>query len=154
MDSIEEIINIISPDYQSMAPLFPIEKPAIPTDYVYHFSTSSNLLYEVRFAHKTDNVLGMVVNFSVLSDEFDNEYSVTNRGEIYSVIATVIEIIRIFHNEHHLSDSYEFSGEFKEEETKESASIRTRLYLRYAAKVLNTGWSAVLRGNKVILKKS
>jgi hypothetical protein len=153
MELNDHIENIISPTYQHPAKFFQVEKPLIPTGYIYHFSTSSGLLYEVRFARKQDNVLGIVVNFSVLSDEFDNEYSVTNRGEIYSVIATVIEIIRIFHNEHHLSDSYEFSGEFKENETKETASIRTRLYLRYASKVLSKGWMAELQGNKVILKK-
>ena len=153
MEYSDELESLVDSGYKPSIALFSIEKPAIPTGYLYHFSTSSGLLYEVRFARKQDNILGMVVNFSVLSDEFEHEYAMTNRGEVYSVIATVIEIIRMFHCEHHLTDSYEFHGEFKDNEEKETASIRTRLYLRYAQKILSKSWKAQLTGNKVVLRK-
>lgn len=146
---------IIDPDYKPVAQVFPITPPAIESGYVYFFTSKSGLLYEVRFAPKTDNILGMVVNFTVVSDEFDLDYPVTNRGELYSVIATVIEIIRLFHVHHNFTTSYEFSGEFKDDENKEeqNASIRSRLYLRYAPRVLNHHWKPIVVGNKVILKK-
>jgi hypothetical protein len=153
MEHDEPIDNIISPDYQHVAKLCKIEAPLIPTGYVYMFTSLTGLRYEVRFARKADNILGMVVNFSVLSEEYDNEYSVTNRGEIYSIIATVIEIIRMFHTHHYLTDSYEFCGEFKDDESRDAASIRTRLYIRYAKKALNKGWKIDLQGNKVLLHK-
>jgi hypothetical protein len=146
---------IILPQYRPVNLVFPITPPAIESGYVYHFTTSSSLLYEVRFAPKSNKILEMVVNFTVLSDEFEHDYPVTNRGEIYSVIATVIEIIKMFHFQHNFTVSYEFSGEFKEneEKEKEKSSIRTRLYLRYAGRILNDHWKPELTGNKVILRK-
>ena len=144
---------VISTAYKPEIGIFKITPPAIESGYIYHFTTSSELLYEVRFARKADNALAMVVNFSVLDDEFDHEYSVTNRGELYSVIATVIEIIKMFHHQHNFTVSYEFSGEFKENEPKEVASIRSRLYFRYAQRVLNTNWKVITEANRVILRK-
>ena len=144
---------VISSVYQTVTDVFPIKPPTFESGNIYHFTTSSDLLYEVRFARKTDNSLAMVVNFSVLDDEFEHEYSVTNRGELYGVIATVIEIIKLYHHSHNFTISYEFSGEFKENEEKKNTSIRTRLYLRYAQRVLNVNWKSIVEGNKVILKK-
>ncbi len=146
---------VILPSYVPACAVFPITPPAIESGYVYNFTTSSGLLYEVRFAPKKDKILEMIVNFTVLSDEFEHDYPVTNRGELYGVIASVIEIIKMFHRHHNFTISYEFSGEFKENENKENdiTSIRSRLYLRYAGKVLNNNWAPELLGNKVILRK-
>lgn len=149
----EKGTSIIRPDYTPKVPVFQITPPVIETGYVYHFTTPSCLLYEVRFAAKADNLLEMVVNFSVLSDEFEYEYSVTNRGELYGIIATVIEILIRFHRTHILTTSYEFTGEFKEGENKSEASIRSRLYIRYAERILDPAWRVELSGNKVLLRK-
>lgn len=145
---------LILPTYKPNCEVFNIIPPPFETGYVYHFTTRSNLYYEVRFAPKSNNILSMVVNFTVDSDEFDDDYPVTNRGEIFSVIATVIEIMKMFHKHHNFTISYEFSGEFKEnEEDKNRPSIRSRLYLRYAERLLNSNWKAFVNGNKVIIKK-
>jgi hypothetical protein len=146
---------IILPEYNPANLVFPITPPAIESGYIYHFTTGSGLLYEVRFAPKANKILEMVVNFTVISDEYEHDYPVTNRGEVYSVIATVIEIIKMFHHQHNFTVSYEFSGEFKEDEEKEqaNASIRSRLYLRYAGRILNNNWKPEIAGNKVILRK-
>jgi len=144
---------LISPDYKPTAKIFPIEVPEIQTGDTYYFTTESGLKYQVRFGKKRDNYLGNIVNFSVLSDEFEDEYSETNRGEVYRIIATVIEIVRIYHSFHIHSDTYEFTGEFKDTKDKQAASIRTRLYYRYAQKILNPEWKPHLEGNKVIVKK-
>ena len=101
----------------------------------------------------SNNYLGNIINFSVLSDEFEDEYSETNRGEIYRIIATVIEIVRIYHENHEHSDTYEFTGEFKDEHESQAASIRSRLYYRYAQQILNENWVPVLEGNKVTIYK-
>ena len=144
---------LISPDYKPTAKIYPIEVPEIQTGDTYYFTTESGLKYQVRFGKKRDNYLGNIVNFSVLSDEFEDEYSETNRGEVYRIIATVIEIVRIYHSFHIHSDTYEFTGEFKDSKDKQTASIRTRLYYRYAQKILNPEWKPYLEGNKVIVKK-
>ncbi len=144
---------LIRSDYQSNTEIYPIESPEIKTGDTYYFTTDSGLVYQVRFGKKRDNYLGNIVNFSVLSEEFEDEYSETNRGEIYRIIATVIEIIRIYHSNHIHSDSYEFTGEFKNKNEREEVSIRTRLYYRYAERVLAENWNLILEGNKVIINK-
>ena len=144
---------LIRPDYQPSSEVYRIESPEIKTGDTYYFTTQSGLKYQVQFGKKRDNYLGNIINFSVLSEEFEDEYSETNRGEVYRIIATVIEIIRIYHSNHIYSDSYEFTGEFKDRNERKESSIRTRLYYRYAQRVLNYNWDLLLEGNKVIINK-
>lgn len=144
---------LIRPDYQPSSEVYRIESPEIKTGDTYYFTTESGLKYQVRFGKKRDNYLGNIINFSVLSEEFEDEYSETNRGEVYRIIATVIEIIRIYHSNHIHSDSYEFTGEFKNRNERKESSIRTRLYYRYAQRILNYNWNLLIEGNKVIINK-
>ena len=138
-------------DYQPSVPPYPIKKPGILSGSNYYFNTASGLRYEVLFAKKRDNFLGNIVNFSVLNDEFDDEYTETNRGEVYRVIATVIEIIRIYHEYHAYSTSYEFSGEFKDQNDDQQASKRSLLYYNKGLKILHPAWNIELCGNKVVV---
>jgi hypothetical protein len=101
-------------DYEPIFEPYPIKVPEIQSGDTYYFSTESGLQYQVRFGKKRDNYLGNIINFSVLGEEFEDEYSETNRGEIFRIISTIIEIIRIYHENHVHSDTYEFTGEFKE----------------------------------------
>jgi hypothetical protein len=145
---------IISGEYEPGCIVYHITPPSYETGYVYHFTTDSELVYEVRFGPKADNMLQVVVNFTVISDEFEHDYPVTNRGEMYRIIATVIEILRTFHYFHQLTESYEFSGEYKEnEKNRENGSIRSRMYMRWALKVLIPMWKPSICGNKVVLRK-
>jgi hypothetical protein len=145
--------ELIRDDYSPAAEPYTIIAPEIPSGNIYFFITDSGLEYEVRFGRKKDNFLGNVINFGVLNEEFDNEYSLTNRGETYRIIATVIEIVRMYHSQHPTSNSYEFTGEFKAGEKQEN-SIRSRLYYRYAMKVLCVGWKVILFENKVTISRS
>jgi hypothetical protein len=61
---------VISPEYKPVNTVFPIVPPAIESGYLYHFTSGSGLLYEVRFAPKATNIFEMVVNFTVIGDEF------------------------------------------------------------------------------------
>ncbi len=148
-----EDLHIVRPDYTPTSKLYEIISPEIPTDDTYYFTTDSGLKYQVRFGKKRENYLGNIINFSVLSDEFEDEYSETNRGEVYRIIATVVEIMRIYHTHHSHSDTYEFTGEYKDNHDESESSIRTRLYFRYAKKLLNDNWDAKLDGNKVVIQK-
>jgi hypothetical protein len=133
---------------------YTITNPPVPSGQVYYFTTESGLLYEVRFGRKTDNYFSHVINFGVRSDDFEHEYAATNKGEIYSIIPTVIEIICRFQKEHPNNNYYEFTGEFKEFNDSQEASIRSRLYLRIAQRFINTrNWKTELCGNKVVLSK-
>lgn len=140
-------------DYHPIFKAYPVKTPEIQSGDTYYFTTDSGLQYQVRFGKKRDNYLGNIINFSVLSEEFEDEYSETNRGEIYRIISTIIDIIRIYHENHVHSDTYEFTGEFKESRDDQPASIRSRLYYRYAKKCLNEDWEPILEGNKVVIRK-
>jgi hypothetical protein len=144
-------VELIREDYQPAVQPYPVQAPEIKTGSEYYFETVSGLTYQVMFARKTDNYLENVVNFSVLSEDYEDEYSETNRGEIYRVIATVIEVIRMFHQYHAHSIRYEFSGEFKKGNEHRETSIRTLLYYRKAREILNSGWKLEMEGNRVII---
>lgn len=140
-------------NYSAEVDHYQVELPKIISGSSYYFNTESGLRYQVIFARKRDNYLENIVNFSVLNDEFEDEYSETNRGEIYRVIATVAEIIRIYQENHRYSVSYEFSGEFKDENKDRETSIRTLLYFRKAHQILHASWKISKEGNKVIVSR-
>ncbi len=146
-----EHLPLFREDFKPTVPSYDIERPNIPSGSIYYFNTGSGLKYEVLFAKKRDNYLENIINFSVLNEEFEDEYSETNRGEVYRVIATVSEIIQIYHDNHGYSHSYEFSGEFKDENKGRETSIRTLLYCRMAKKMMHDTWDIELNGNKVVV---
>lgn len=142
---------LLRDDFNHTVPPYPIEPPSIISGSTYYFESESGLRYEVLFAKKKENYLENIINFSVISDEFEDEYSETNRGEVYRVIATVTEIIRVYHENHKYSISYEFSGEFKKGKRNRETSVRTLLYYRHAERLLHPSWNLELIGNKVIV---
>lgn len=147
-------VPLISNSYTPPYPAFRIKEPDIKSGAIYYFNTSSGLTYQVSFGKKKNNYLGNIINFSVISEEYEDEYSETNKGEVWKIISTVIEVIRLFHENHPYSRSYEFSGEFKKYEKKTGASIRTRLFLRSMKKVADFRfWRVSLENNKVLLYK-
>jgi len=148
----EIIVPLLKSGYKQILKAYPIETPEIKSGATYFFETDSGLKYEVLFAKKK-NYFENIINFSVLNDEFEDEYSITNRGEIYRVIATVIEIIIIYHENHAYSTRYEFSGEFKEGNESRTTSIRTMLYYRKAKEIMNPAWNIELSGNKVSIHR-
>lgn len=143
-------IPLFRDNYHPEVQYYAVQLPAIKSGAEYYFETDSGLKYQVIFARKKSSYLEHIINFSVLSEEFEDEYSETNRGEIYRVIATVIEIIRIFHHHHGTSTSYEFSGEFKAGNEAREVSIRTLLYYRKAREILHPDWELEIQGNKVV----
>ncbi|MGC9344163.1 MAG: hypothetical protein ACP5E3_15780 [Bacteroidales bacterium] len=141
---------LISKDYIPLTVVYDIVKPDIKSGYTYYFKTDSGLTYQVTFGRKKRNYLENIINFSVISDEFEDEYSETNKGEAWRIISTMTEIVRIYHSQHPFSHSYEFSGEFKERGEKQGSSIRTRLFLRTIMRVLDFRfWEVRLEANKV-----
>jgi hypothetical protein len=146
-------IPLFRTDFRQEVPHYPIRMPDIKSSGEYYFETGSGLRYQVMFARKKGSYLEHIVNFSVLSDAYEDEYSITNRGEIYRVIATVMEIIRIYHEYHACSVSYEFSGEFKKGNEGRETSIRTLLYYRKAQAIVHPSWMVTLKGNRVLVHR-
>jgi hypothetical protein len=147
-------IPLIKSDYIPATIIYQVKKPEISSGSVYYFETDSGLKYQVTFGKKKNNYLGNIINFSVIDDDFEDEYSETNKGEAFRIISTMIEIFKIYHENHPYSNSYEFSGEFKEKRDIHEHSIRTRLYYRTARNVIDLNyWNISLEGNRVVLAK-
>lgn len=149
----KEYFPLFREDYKPTIEHYKIKVPEIHSGSTYYFTTESGLQYEVLFAKKRENYLENIVNFSVLSEDFEDEYSETNRGEVYRVISTVTEVVRLYHENHAYSTSYEFSGEFKEENEGRETSIRTLLYFRKAKNIVAPNWDINLVGNKLVVSR-
>ncbi|MBK6526256.1 MAG: hypothetical protein IPO32_15865 [Crocinitomicaceae bacterium] len=136
-----------------MGPIYEIIKPNIPTGQVYHFSTDFGVEYEVRFARKKENILHAVIAFGVLNEEYEGEeYALTNKGDVWKVMRTIITIISIYGEKHPNTQVYEFTGVLKEGEDNEM-SQRTKLYLRYLPMIFDKTWLITIEGNKIVVSK-
>ncbi|MFH1319452.1 MAG: hypothetical protein ABII90_02210 [Bacteroidota bacterium] len=139
---------------------YKITPPAIPSGSIYLFKTDSGVEYEVRFGRKQNNILEASIVFGVLNEEYDQEekgeYVVVNKGEIYRVMTTIVEAIKMYMNEHPRMISYEFTGESKKKEEEEHVVLttRTKFFLRYMDKIFGMGWKPVLKGNTVIVVRT
>jgi len=132
---------------------YEIIKPNIPTGQVYHFVTEYEVEYEVRFARKKENILHAVIAFGVLNEEYEGEeYALTNKGDVFKVMRTIITIIAMYGEKHPNTQVYEFTGVFKEGEDTE-LSQRTKLYLRYLPRIFDHTWVITMEGNKIFVTK-
>lgn len=132
---------------------FQIQLPSIPSGQVYGFVTENDIEYEVRFARKKDNILHVIIAFGVLNEEFeDDEYALTNKGDIFKVMNTIVAIIKIYFSEHQHIRIFEFTGVSKEDDKNET-SQRSKLYIRYLPKIFNDQWEVKKIGNKFIVTK-
>jgi hypothetical protein len=128
--------------------------PVIKSGTVYSFTTESGVNYEVRFGRKQKNILNATIVFGVTNEEYDGEeYSVTNKGEVYKVMATIVVIVRKYREEHPNINLFEYTGEQSEKEKAKNRNVRLALYDRYIKKVFDEKWIVDNVDNKVIIKK-
>jgi hypothetical protein len=110
--------------------------------------------YEVRFGRKQNNILNTSIVFGVINDEFEGEeYSQTNKFEMYRVMATIVEIVRRYMELHPKINCYEFTGEPTKKEMDREGRTRLMLYNRYLPKVFNDSWEAFKEPNRTIVMK-
>jgi hypothetical protein len=131
---------------------FPIVTPNIPSGDVYYFTTSSGTRYEVRFGRRKDNIFHATIVFGVVNDEYKGEeYVTTNKGDLYSVMFTIGEIIKIFMSYHPKMLIYEFTAIAKEGEPEGVITVRRRLYERYLGTLFGDNWKYEFKGNTVLV---
>ena len=134
---------------------YKITPPAIKSGTIYSFTTDSGVNNEVRFGRKQDNILNATIVFGVTNDEYEGEeYSITNKGEVYQVMATIVEVVRIYKDEHPNVNSFEFTGEQSEKEKVKNKNVRLNLYHRYIPKVFDNTWSIEFTDDKIVIKKN
>ncbi len=133
---------------------YEIIPPRIPSGNTYLFTTDSGMEYEVRFARKKHDLLSATVAFGVTNEEFEGEeYVATNKGELYRVMATVVEVVKMYLKEHPHIRMLEFSGEPTEEEDDRSNTTRIRLYERYLGNIFDENWQASMENNRIVIRK-
>lgn len=129
--------------------------PAIKSGTVYSFITESGINYEVRFGRKQNNILNATIVFGVTNEEYDGEeYSITNKGEVYRVMTTIVEVVRRYKTEHPNINLFEYTGEQSEKEKSKNRNVRLALYSRYIKQVFDKDWLVTNIDNKVIIKKT
>ena len=133
---------------------YKIIPPNIPSGSIYLFTTESGTNYEVRFARKKDNLLHATIAFGVLNDEYEGEeYVVTNKGEVYRVMTTIVEVVKLYITEHPNIRTYEFTGEPTSKETDNNAVKRLNLYKRYLKNIFSSEWSYIPTGNHMLITR-
>lgn len=110
--------------------------------------------YEVRFGRKQNNILNTSIVFGVINDEFEGEeYSMTNKFEVYKVMATIVEIVKKYIELHPKISCYEFTGEPTNKELDNEGKVRLALYNRYLPMVFDENWKIEQRKNKTVVSK-
>jgi hypothetical protein len=134
-----------------MVDIYDITYPVIRSYGTYYFTTKHGMEYEVRFGRKEHDILRVNIVFGVINDEFDGEeYVVTNKGDVYSVMNTISKIIEHYMETHPAVYLYEFMGEPKTHEDDNKPTQRLKLYYRYAKRIWDEKkWKIVMKGNKV-----
>ena len=133
---------------------YQIITPSIKSGTIYSFTTESEVHYEVRFGRKQDNILNATIVFGVTNEEYEGEeYSITNKGEVYQVMATIVEVVRLYKTEHPNVNSFEFTGEQSEKEKSKNKNVRLKLYSRYISKVFDKNWKTTFTDDKIVIKK-
>ncbi len=135
-------------------PVYKIRPPRIPSGGKYRFRSDSGMEYEVRFARKKHDMLAATIAFGVLNEEFEEEeYTATNKGEVFRVMRTVVKIVQMYLDEHPNLHTLEFSGEPRQSEDEKEPTTRLRLYARYVQRSFGDTWNAKVSGNKMIITK-
>ncbi|MBA3705009.1 MAG: hypothetical protein H0W84_03655 [Bacteroidetes bacterium] len=135
---------------------YKIVVPAITTAGVYYFTTDCGVHYEVRFGRRQDNILHATIVFGVINEEYEGEeYTVTNKGELYRVMTTIVHVVKMFMNEHPKMVTYEFTGLAKDDEPENKLTSRINLYRRYLPRIFENEWKFdYSRGNTIIVTRS
>lgn len=146
--------NFASCKLLKLQPSYQIIPPPIKSGSTYYFKTESGIHYEVRFGKKQNNILNTSIVFGVINDEFEGEeYSLTNRFEVFRVMSTIVEIVQQYMSLHPKINSYEFTGEPTAKEMGKEGKIRLSLYNRYISFVFDNSWKISQEMNKTIIRK-
>lgn len=128
--------------------------PPVVSGSVYYFTTDKGIHYEVRFGRKQNNILSTSIVFGVINDEFEGEeYSMTNKFEVFRVMSTIVAIVKRYIQLHPKTSSYEFTGEPTDKKLDKDGRIRLALYNRYLSAVFDDNWKIKLQKDKTIASR-
>ena len=134
--------------------MYSIEAPAIKTGNIYYFTTASGIRYEVRFGRKKDQPLCATIVFGVVNNVYsDEEYQLTNRGEVWQVMETIVNVVDTFKKEHAGICSYEIYALEKDGESEDETGSRMNVYSRFIPRLFNEAWLTQIENNRAVVVK-
>jgi hypothetical protein len=137
-----------------LLPTYEIIPPPIKSGSAYYFVTDNGVHYEVRFGRKQNNILNTTIVFGVINEEYEGEeYSLTNKFEVFRVMSTIVAIVQQYMMLHPKINCYEFTGEPTDKELDKNGTIRLSLYNRYLKQVFDENWNMSMLENKTIVSK-
>jgi hypothetical protein len=90
-----------------------------------------------------------------INDEFEGEeYVATNKGEVYQVMNTIVEIVKNYMKEHAKVNVYEFNAVGRDNEDDSVENGRMVLYRRFLPKIFEKGWNFKIEGNFALVTKA
>jgi len=130
--------------------------PAISSGNIYLFTTKHDITYEVRFGRKEDNILHVNLVFGVTNDKYEGEeYILTNKDDVFRVMTTIAEIVKLYLSKHPHTQIFEFTAE-NNNLPQHEARKRLLLYSRYIPRVFDENeWKITKKDNTVkIIRKN
>ncbi len=131
------------------------EKPAFPGHYFYLFTNRFGDKYEVTIGRKAHDYFHISISFGVINEEYqDEEYTLTNKGDIFRVLHTVCKILCDYLEEHPNVHTIEYSGEAKKGEKilPSKATSRTLVFTRFAKQYFKPPkWQLKFKDNHVFI---
>lgn len=134
---------------------YPIEYPDFGENGLYSFTSKNGIQYEVMFGRRENNPLHVTVVFGVVNEEFEGEeYSETRQHDQYSVMATVVKIVRHYITSKPHLKLVEFTGVSREDESEKTSNIRFRFFSRYLDVLFDKSWVFETKENKLLARKN
>lgn len=135
-----------------LASTYPIDHPVSYDPGKYFFKNSTGDEYEILFACKKNNYSHTIVSFNL--KDWDDCYRLTNKGDAFRVLATVVNAVKNYLAENSHIVSIEFSGERKVDEDANCITQRTKVFQRYIPYVFNlNSWKFEVLNNSVVISK-
>ena len=118
--------------------IYSIDLPNLPGG-AYFFTTFSGIKYEVRFVKIESIRFTVVMAFGVVNEEYDgDEYVLTNKGEVFRVMNTVVEIAKHYIQSFPHTSRVDFFCAGSDEKKKLQ---RLKLYRRFLEKTVGENWN-------------
>jgi hypothetical protein len=138
-----------------MQDIYKIEHIGLPSSNRFSFVTKKGTNYEVQFARKEKNFLYALVSFGVIDfDDQEEPYVLTNEGDVFKVMQTVSEVVRMFIADRPNIRTVEVTALSSSVESDEIENKRMRLYKRYIPEIFDLSrWILESKTNTLILHK-
>lgn len=118
---------------------------------LYSFVTDDNITYGVNLSRRIEDLTAAEIIFVVMNEEyFDVRHNILNLGDVYNILDTVSECVKLFMADHEEVTKYSFEGYGDEEEKTQ----RNTIYIeRCVPQIFDDTWEVTIENNRVTINK-